>query len=91
MGSEGVNDAEIDMVLVPLLCFDRQGHRVGYNKGFYDKFLKRCRPDCLKIGLGYFPPEAAIDDISSFDVKLDHCITPESIFDFGTHKDAAKH
>src|ERR1700693_4059481 len=33
----------IDMVFVPLLIFDKQGYRVGYGKGFYDKYLQRCR------------------------------------------------
>lgn len=79
---ERVNDADIDMVLVPLLCFDRQGHRVGYGKGFYDKLLRKCRSDCLKIGLSYFPPETEIDDVNSFDLKLDRCVTPETLFDF---------
>ena len=38
---------EIDMVIVPLLICDKKGYRVGYGKGFYDKFLARCRPDCI--------------------------------------------
>ncbi|MEP6787240.1 MAG: 5-formyltetrahydrofolate cyclo-ligase, partial [Acidobacteriota bacterium] len=88
---QSANHGDIDMVLLPLLCFDRRGHRVGYGKGFYDRFLGKCRPDCVKIGLSYFPPEAEIDDVNELDVKLDRCITPERAFDFGTHKDAAKH
>lgn len=76
--------AEIDLVLVPLVAFDEQGHRVGYGKGFYDRFLARCRPDCLKIGLSYFPPIEKIDDASEHDVRLDKCITPERIYDL-TH------
>src|SRR5687767_11470249 len=38
---------EIDMVFVPLLAFDSNGFRVGYGKGFYDKYLKACREDCI--------------------------------------------
>ena len=34
---------EIDMVIIPLLSFDKKGYRVGYGKGCYDRFLKRCR------------------------------------------------
>ena len=41
---------EIDMVFVPLLAFDKKGFRVGYGKGFYDKWLADCRPDCIKLG-----------------------------------------
>ncbi len=74
---ELVEAEEIDLVLVPLLCFDRRGFRVGYGRGFYDRFLKNCRPDCLKIGLSYFEPVEEISDAQDFDVKLDFCITPD--------------
>ncbi len=78
--NELVESGRIDAVLVPLLCFDLQGFRVGYGKGFYDKFLAQCRQDCLKIGLSYFPPIKAIEDTNEFDVKLDYCLTPEKMF-----------
>ena len=73
---------KIDAVLVPLLCFDERGFRVGYGKGFYDKFLSECRADCLKIGLSYFAPVAQISDAQAFDVKMDFCITPEKVWKF---------
>ena len=79
---EILESAKIDLVLVPLLCFDARGFRVGYGKGFYDRFLKNCRADCLKIGLSYFAPVARIADAEDFDVKLDFCVTPEMIVDF---------
>lgn len=81
-GEDLIESAEIDLVLVPLLCFDEQGFRVGYGKGFYDRFLKNCRAGCLKIGLSYFPPVEKIRDAQTFDVRLDYCVTPEKIFDF---------
>ena len=81
-GGESVKTKEIDIVLVPLLCFDETGFRVGYGKGYYDKFLKNCRADCLKIGLSYFEPVAEIADTQDFDVKLDFCVTPEKIVNF---------
>jgi 5-formyltetrahydrofolate cyclo-ligase len=73
---------KIDACLIPLLCFDQRGCRVGYGKGFYDKFLSECRTDCLKIGLSYFAPVAEISDARDFDVKLDCCVTPKEIFDW---------
>lgn len=73
---------EIDMILVPLLAFDRFGNRVGYGKGYYDKFLKECRHDVLKVGFSYFEPVEAIDDVNAMDVKLDYCITPSGIYHF---------
>ena len=75
-----IDTADIDMVLIPLLCIDRRGHRVGYGKGFYDRFLARCRIDCHKIGLSYFPPVGAIEDAAAHDVTLDSCITPDEVF-----------
>lgn len=71
-----VETQSIDMVLVPGLCFDLNGHRVGYGKGFYDRFLKTCRADCVKIGLSYFAPVPAIFDVHEEDVRLDVIITP---------------
>ncbi len=73
---------EIDLVLVPLLAFDERGYRVGYGKGYYDRFLKDCREDCLKIGLSYFHPIDAVDDAAEFDVPLDLCITPQRTYVF---------
>ena len=72
----------IDAVLVPLLACDRSGNRVGYGKGFYDQFLKNCRPDCLKVGYSFFEPIALIEDTDPWDVPLDRCITPSGIVSF---------
>ncbi|WP_128545546.1 5-formyltetrahydrofolate cyclo-ligase [Larkinella soli] len=68
----------LDLVLVPLHCFDRRGHRVGYGGGYYDRFLARCRPDCRKIGLSLFEPVGAIQDVDAGDVPLDGCVTPDA-------------
>lgn len=75
-----VDPESIDLVLVPLLAFDSDLNRVGYGKGYYDQFLRRCRPDCLKIGLGYFAPVDHISDVYPGDIRLDMCITPEGIY-----------
>jgi 5-formyltetrahydrofolate cyclo-ligase len=73
---------KIDVVFVPLLAFDKKGHRVGYGKGFYDDFLMQCRVDTVKIGLSFFEPEELITDIFEGDVKLDFCITPDIVYPF---------
>ncbi|HUQ96910.1 MAG TPA: 5-formyltetrahydrofolate cyclo-ligase [Chitinophagaceae bacterium] len=73
---------EIDAVLVPMLAFDKKGNRVGYGKGFYDRFLQDCSDDCLKIGLCYAEALERIDDASSFDVPLNYCITPQTSYVF---------
>lgn len=73
---------ELDMVLVPLLAFDLNGNRVGYGKGFYDRFLAQCRPGVQKIGLSHFEPVELIADADELDIRLDACISPEKIWRF---------
>lgn len=73
---------KIDVVFVPLLAFDVKGNRVGYGKGFYDKFLSQCKPDTIKIGLSFFETEDKIDDISENDIQLDFCVTPNKLYFF---------
>ena len=74
--------ADIDLVFVPLLAFDQKGYRVGYGKGFYDRFLSECRADTIKIGFSFFPPEDYITDLHPLDIPLNYGITPEKIYDF---------
>ncbi len=71
----------IKMMFVPLLAFDVHGNRVGYGKGYYDKFIKLCDQSMIKIGFSFFEP-VVIDDVSARDEKLDFCITPEGIYEF---------
>lgn len=70
-----------DMVLVPLLSFDQNGYRVGYGKGFYDRFLQNINTQ--KVGLSFFEPVAQINDVHLNDIRLDKCITPSGIINFG--------
>jgi len=77
-----INTNEIDLVIVPLLIFDRLGNRVGYGKGFYDRFLQECNPSTLKIGLCDFEPVDHITDVNNQDIALDFCITPKKTYSF---------
>ncbi|MBB6237665.1 5-formyltetrahydrofolate cyclo-ligase [Pedobacter sp. AK013] len=75
-----LHEGEIDMVLIPLLAFDKQGYRVGYGKGFYDRFLQDI--NAQKIGLSLYPAIEKIDDVNEHDIRLDFCITPTEIIKF---------
>ena len=73
---------KLDVVFVPLLAFDGQGQRVGYGKGFYDRFLAQCRKDAIKIGLSLFEAEERISDFEESDIPLDFCVTPKKVYSF---------
>ena len=79
---EEISAPEIDLIFVPLIVCDKQGFRVGYGKGFYDKFLANCNPNMVTIGFSYFEPIDKIEDVNEFDIPLCCCITPNNIYEF---------
>jgi 5-formyltetrahydrofolate cyclo-ligase len=74
--------SKIDIVFVPLLTINSNGYRVGYGKGFYDRFLSKCNPNCIFIGLHLFEEFDHIEDLDPNDVPLHVCITPKQIIWF---------
>ena len=66
----------LDVVLVPLLVVDVAGNRVGYGKGFYDRFLADCRKGVLKMGISYFPPVNMIEGLGAWDRPIDGLFAP---------------
>ncbi|WP_333626878.1 5-formyltetrahydrofolate cyclo-ligase [Sphingobacterium siyangense] len=77
-----VAPSAIDMIVVPLLVFDLFGYRVGYGKGFYDRFFSRCKADVQRVGLSFFDPIDLISDKNEHDVKLTEAVTPNHIYHF---------
>src|SRR5690625_1048436 len=77
-----VPETKIDVVFVPLLAFDKHGHRIGYGKGFYDRFLAACKPSTIKVGLSFFEVEKQGFFSHQNDIPLYYCITPEKIYTF---------
>ncbi|PWS27874.1 5-formyltetrahydrofolate cyclo-ligase [Pedobacter yonginense] len=75
-----LHNGEVDLVLIPLLAFDKQGYRVGYGKGFYDRFLQNT--NAQKIGLSLSPAIEKIDDVNEHDIRLNVCITPTETIKF---------
>jgi 5-formyltetrahydrofolate cyclo-ligase len=81
VGGFKIEPKEIELMFIPLLAFDKNGFRVGYGKGYYDKFIKLCNPNVVKVGFSFFDP-IEIDDLYDYDKKLDFCITPHHTYTF---------
>jgi len=73
--------ANLDVVFVPLLAFKELESRIGYGKGFYNRFLSKCNPNSVKIGLSFFEAEEQIIH-ENIDFQPDFCITPKKIYSF---------
>ncbi len=76
-----VSSSQIQVVFVPLLAYDKSGNRVGYGKGFYDRFLLECPENVITVGLSFFEPEDSLP-AEELDVPLDYIVTPEIIHSF---------
>lgn len=70
----------LDLVIAPLIAFDRNGNRLGMGGGFYDSFLNSCH--CPKIGLAYSIQEAPEIPVEDHDAKLDIIITDKEVIRF---------
>ncbi len=67
-----------DILLVPLLAFDRRGYRLGYGGGYYDRILKSLKPK-LAVGVGFAAQEAPRIPEEAHDVRLDLIVTEAGI------------
>lgn len=79
-----LNPNELDLVLVPLVGFDTQGHRLGMGGGYYDRtfeFLlnkKAAKP--IMVGLAYENQKIELLPTDDWDVNLDACLTEKKIY-----------
>lgn len=81
-GKETIAVQDLDLVLVPLVAFDAAGYRVGYGKGFYDRFLAGAASSTTLVGFSYFDPVPLIADLHPFDLPLHWGITPQAVYAF---------
>lgn len=81
-----MKESAIEVVFVPLLAVDQQGHRVGYGKGYYDRFLAKCSPNCLKIGVGFWEPISLIENVTPSDIPLNAYVCPKGVWKFESDK-----
>jgi len=77
-----VDPEKIDVVFIPLMAYDSKGNRIGYGKGFYDRFLSKCNKEVIKVGVSFFEAETEEITVSDTDVSLDYCISDTKIYTF---------
>lgn len=70
---------DIQVVIVPLLAVDQHGNRLGYGKGFYDRFLAECSPKTMFIGLTMFDIHEDLEDVQPHDIPLHYVVNPSGI------------
>jgi len=80
-----VDESQLDVVLMPLLAFDSRGHRIGYGKGFYDRFLHRLsqkgiRP--LRIGVAFLIQMVDEVPVDILDEHLDGVVHEQGVIRF---------
>ncbi len=68
---------EPDLILVPAIAFDEQGYRIGYGKGYYDKYLSK--HDCYSIGLAYDFQVLESIPHDSHDIRVNMIITDKRV------------
>ncbi len=77
-----IDSEKIDVVFIPLLAYDLKGNRIGYGKGFYDRFLSECKKEVIKVGLSFFDPEEKDIHINDTDVALNYCISDTNTYKY---------
>ena len=78
--AEVVEPHVVDLVLVPGLCFDVVGTRLGYGKGYYDRLLPGLRPDAARVGVSAAALVVARLPREAFDLPMTHLATESGIF-----------
>jgi len=73
-----------DILIVPLACFDRAGHRIGYGAGYYDMTIHalRAKKPALAIGIGFAAQEIPKVPATERDARLDFVLTEREVIDF---------
>lgn len=71
---------KIDLVIVPIVAFDKMLYRIGYGAGFYDRFLKMLKPDIPKIGLAFKLQMINSVPIDKYDISLNAVITEKNVY-----------
>jgi 5-formyltetrahydrofolate cyclo-ligase len=73
-----------DILIVPLACFDRAGHRIGYGAGYYDMTINalRAKKPAVAVGIAFAAQEIAKVPATERDARLDFVLTEREVIDF---------
>ncbi|TAE10864.1 MAG: 5-formyltetrahydrofolate cyclo-ligase [Bacteroidetes bacterium] len=77
---ERISAADIDIVFVPCIVCDMGGNRIGFGKGYYDRFLAHTTHNTVIIAFQYFEPLVNRIPVNDWDIAVDYIITPTKIF-----------
>ena len=77
-------DVAPDILIVPLACFDRQGHRIGYGAGYYDMTINalRAKKPTAAVGIAFAAQEISRVPTTPRDARLDFVLTEREVIDF---------
>lgn len=76
--SKVVKKEDIDLIIIPGICFDLNKNRIGYGKGYYDRYLSNTK--IKKIGICYEKQIVKEIQANKTDIKLDYLITETNIY-----------
>ena len=73
-----------DILIVPLACFDRAGHRIGYGAGYYDMTINalRAKKQVVAVGIAFAAQEIPSVPATERDARLDLVLTEREVIDF---------
>jgi 5-formyltetrahydrofolate cyclo-ligase len=80
-GDNAISIKNLDVVVIPLVGFNRQGDRLGMGAGYYDRALAHCREDTFKVGLAYSWQEVEQLCSEPWDIPLHAVVTEQEFID----------
>ena len=77
-----INKKDIDLIIVPGVCFDLENNRLGFGKGYYDKYLIDLPTKAMKIGICFEKQiiKNALLPIEEHDIKMDYLFTENQVY-----------
>lgn len=75
-----IEKEDIDLIILPGVAFDEEKNRIGYGKGYYDRFLGNSKLNTLAIAFDEQIIKDSIIEVDSFDVKVDKIITDRNVY-----------